>query len=65
MSVSDRGLCHPIEFLGPLDVLKGQELVPQLVSREIKAQDFGARVSRPRSASSEIAEFGNSFLSCS
>jgi hypothetical protein len=31
--------------------------------REARAQDFGVSVSRPRSASSETAVLGNSFLS--
>src|SRR5690242_3021011 len=33
-------------------------------SDRLAAQDFGATVSRPRSASSEMAESGNSFLIC-
>lgn len=37
----------------------------KLLCRETGAQDFGASVSRPRSASSETAVLGNSFLSFS
>jgi len=37
----------------------------KLLRRRAGAQDFGASVSRPRSASSETAVLGNSFLSFS
>ncbi len=40
-------------------------LLRNSLHRETLVQDLGARVSRPRSASSETGVFGNSFLSCS
>jgi hypothetical protein len=68
MSGSGDGQRHhcPFAFLENLQTFsKDLNVRPKLLRNAAGAQDFGASVSRPRSASSETAVLGNSFLSFS